>query len=137
MSGVKHFQVFGEPIEILISGEMTGGLSATLTQTSPPGGGPPPHSHKNEDETFYVLEGEYEVLHDNEWVMAGPGDVFHAKRGSVHTFRNIGSTAGKMLVFVTPSGLEEYLEKLSAFSMPKDMAAILALSARYGVSFSG
>jgi uncharacterized cupin superfamily protein len=28
----------------------------------PAGGGPPPHIHRNEDETFYVLEGEVEFL---------------------------------------------------------------------------
>jgi uncharacterized cupin superfamily protein len=28
----------------------------------PPDGGPPPHIHRNEDETFYVLEGEVEFL---------------------------------------------------------------------------
>ena len=57
MSPVKTFKVFGEPVEVLVSGEMTNGRSTTLTQVSPSGGGPPPHSHRNEDETFYVLKG--------------------------------------------------------------------------------
>ena len=67
MTPVETFKVFGEPVEILVSGEMTGGLSTTLTQTSPPGGGPPPHSHEREDETFFVLEGDYELLQDGRW----------------------------------------------------------------------
>lgn len=64
---IKTFKVFGEPVEVLIPGEMTGGSSITLTQVSPPGGGPPPHSHQNEDETFFVLEGQYEFL----WLASG------------------------------------------------------------------
>ncbi|MGD0891857.1 MAG: cupin domain-containing protein [Terracidiphilus sp.] len=136
MKPIKTFKVFGEPIEILVSGEMTGGLSTTLIQTSPPGGGPPPHSHANEDETFYVLEGNYELLQDGQWVKAAAGECVQTSRGSFHTFRNAGTTTGRMLVFVAPAGLDKYLEELSAFKAPDDMAAILALSARYGIALS-
>lgn len=54
---------------------------------------------------------------------------------SVHTFRNAGSTTGKMLVFVTPAGLEKYLEEISTLSMPGDRAKLLAISERYGIAF--
>ncbi len=73
MPPVKSFPVLGEWVEILVSGEMTGGQSVTLIQTSPPGGGPPPHQHEHEDETFYVLEGDYEILKDGAWVKAAAG----------------------------------------------------------------
>jgi hypothetical protein len=56
-------------------------------------------------------------------------------RGSVHTFRNVGTTTGKMLVFVAPSGMEKYLEEISALSMPEDMSRLLAISERYGIFF--
>src|SRR5438046_7615589 len=32
-----------------------------------PGGGPPPHYHSNEDETFHVLEGRFAFLADGQW----------------------------------------------------------------------
>ena len=136
MNAVKTFKVFGEPVEVLVSGEMTGGLSATITQTSPPGGGPPPHSHTREDETFFVLEGEYELLQDGAWNKIPGGRAVHAKRGGVHTFRNAGATTGKMLIFVAPAGMEKYLEEISLLSVPQDMAQLLAISERYGVSFA-
>jgi quercetin dioxygenase-like cupin family protein len=131
----RTFTVFGEPIEILISGEETGGLSTTLTQTSPPGGGPPPHSHTHEDETFYVLDGEYEVLHDGAWHRMERGHAVYARRGGVHTFRNVGATPGRMLVFVSPAGMEKYFEEISVLSMPKDADQLMAISARYGIAF--
>jgi hypothetical protein len=127
LSPVKIFKVFGEPVEVLVSGEMTGGLSTTLTQTSPPGGGPPPHLH--------LLEGEYEFLRDGEWHAIAPGETVLAKRGSVHTFRNAGTTTGKILVFVTPAGMDKYLEEISPLTIPQDMAELLAISERYGISF--
>jgi hypothetical protein len=42
LNPLKSFTVFGEPVEILINSEMTGGTSTTFAQSSPPGGGPPP-----------------------------------------------------------------------------------------------
>ena len=131
----KSFRVFGEVVEVLVSGEETGGSSTTMTQDSPPGGGPPPHSHLHEDETLFVLEGEYEFLEGGQWLRVEPGQAVHARRGSVHTFQNSGTTMGKMLVFVAPSGLEKYLEEISALSMPADMARLVAVSEGYGIAF--
>jgi len=135
LNPVKTFKVFGEPIDILTTGEMTGGRSATLTQSSPPGGGPPPHSHLNEDETFFVLEGDYEFLENAEWRKVAHGEAVHAMRGSVHTFRNVGTNTGKVLIFVVPGGFEKYLEEISPLSIPEDMQQVLAISERYGISF--
>lgn len=54
--------VFGEPIEILVSSEDSNYSLCGAVQASPPGGGPPPHRHLREEETFMVLEGEYEFF---------------------------------------------------------------------------
>jgi quercetin dioxygenase-like cupin family protein len=137
MPAIKSFAVFGETVEILTTGEMTGGFSATLTQISPPGGGPPPHLHQREDETFYVVEGEYEFLENGQWRAVAQGEAVFARRGSVHTFRNVGSAPGKMLIFCAPAGMETYLEAISTLSMPADVAQLLAIAERYGTSFPG
>lgn len=133
----KVFAVFGEPVEVLIAGEETSGKSTTLMQASPPGGGPPPHSHLHEDETFLVLEGHYEFLVHGAWQPMVPTEPIYMERGSIHTFRNVGSEMGKMLIFVTPSGIEKYLEEVSVLSMPGDMPKLLAVSERYGITFAG
>jgi uncharacterized cupin superfamily protein len=46
---------------------MTGKHSSMVIETSSPGGGPPSHIHHNEDETLIVLEGEYQVLFNEQW----------------------------------------------------------------------
>jgi quercetin dioxygenase-like cupin family protein len=131
---LKRFTVFGEPVDVLTDAATTNGLSATIIQTSPPEGGPPPHAHQNEDETFFVLEGEYEFLRNGEWVPVRVGESIHALRGSTHAFRNVGKTTGRMLIFIAPAGLETYLEEISPLSPATDMPQIVAISARYGVS---
>jgi len=135
MNPTKTFVIFGEPIEILVSGEETSGRSTTLIQTNQPGGGPPPHRHLNEDETFFALEGDYEVYENGVWSKAAPGQAVQGMRGAFHTFRNVGSTAGRMLVFVAPAGLEKFFEEIAPLSVPEDMAQVVAIAERFGISF--
>ena len=136
LNPVSSFKVFGESIEILTTGEMTVGRSCMLVQTSPPGGGPPPHSHKNEDETFFVLEGDFEIFSGGEWHKLLPEQAAPGNRGAIHTFRNAGTTDGKILIVACPGGVEKYLEEISVLSIPQDMPQLLAISDRYGVTFA-
>ena len=39
------------------AGEQSGGAYFAMEAFVPPGGGPPPHIHTLEEETFYVLDG--------------------------------------------------------------------------------
>jgi quercetin dioxygenase-like cupin family protein len=137
MRAIKSFPVLGDHVDMLVTQDMTGGASATLIETSPPGGGPPPHKHENEDETFFVVEGDYEFLVDGQWIKASAGDSLYRARGTVHTFRNCGTTTGEILIFVTPGGFQSYLEEISPLSVPADMARLIEISDRYGISFEG
>jgi quercetin dioxygenase-like cupin family protein len=137
MTSIKSFPVLGDHVDLLVTQDMTGGVSVTLLETSPPGGGPPPHQHKNEDETFFVVEGEYEFLVDGQWIRASAGDSFYRARGTLHTFRNCGATAGRILTFVTPGGFQSYLEEISPLSVPDDLGKLFEISSRYGISFPG
>jgi|HubBroStandDraft_5_1064220.scaffolds.fasta_scaffold913540_1 quercetin dioxygenase-like cupin family protein len=135
MPPVKSFKVFGETIDVLVNAANSGGASAAIVQHVPPGGGPPPHSHLHEDETFYVLEGDLEFLYEGEWHPLAVGETAFGRRRSIHTFRNAGSTPGRVLIFVAPAGLEDYLEEISAYSPATDMPKILEISERYGITF--
>jgi len=137
MTPIKSFPMLGDHVDMLVTQDMTGGASATLVETSPPGGGPPPHQHQNEDETFFVVEGEYEFLVDGQWIKASAGDAFYRARGTLHTFRNCGSRMGKILIFVTPGGFQSYLEEISPLSVPGDLGKLLEISRRYGITFPG
>lgn len=132
----RSFLLLGDQIDILVSGETTGGKSATFTETVPPGGGPPPHSHRNEDETFFVLEGEFEFTESGKTLRRTAGESFHAPRGAVHGFRNSGATTGKLLIFVAPAGLDRFFEEVSVLSMPRDVPKLIEIGERYGIVFA-
>ena len=69
--------------------------------------------HQNEDETFHVVEGEYEFLVDGSWVRGVAGETFHTNRGSVHTFRNCGEEHGQAADVCDAAAFEHFLEEIS------------------------
>jgi uncharacterized cupin superfamily protein len=135
MPSIKTFTVFGDRVNVFVDSSMSGGLSSTLVQEVHPGAGPPPHSHTKEDETFVVLDGDFEFLMDGKWHQLVPGEAAYARRGSIHTFRNSGKAIGRMLIVVTPGGFEKYLEEIGGYSPATDMPKIMEISNHYGITF--
>lgn len=101
----------GDLYRFLVTGAESGGAYFAMEAVVPPGGGPPPHIHTREDETFYVLDGEMDFLLGDEWVSAGPGDFVNVPRGTVHCFRNSGDTVTRMVLTFSPAGLERFFEE--------------------------
>ncbi|HZR94095.1 MAG TPA: cupin domain-containing protein [Gaiellaceae bacterium] len=62
-----------------------------------------PHTHADQTDTFYVLEGEGEFLVGDEWKRLGPGSYVAAPPGVVHGFRNAGDGELKLLNIHTPN----------------------------------
>ncbi|WP_446742565.1 cupin domain-containing protein [Silvibacterium acidisoli] len=127
--------VFGEPIEILVSSTDSNYTMCVAMQTSPPGGGPPPHKHDREEETFIVLEGEFEFFDRDKWVPFKKGDTRFSLRGTYHGFRNVGSTPGKMLFVTNGGGLDEYFALISRLRLPDDMARLIEISDNFGYHY--
>jgi quercetin dioxygenase-like cupin family protein len=104
----ERIWIVGDTLTFKATADTTGGALTAIECEAAPRGGPPPHIHDNEDEAFYVLEGEFEILLGDELVHAGPGDFAFVPRGTVHRFANIGDTPGRILILFTPGGLEGF-----------------------------
>ena len=74
-------------------------------------GGPPAHRHKDEDDAFYILEGELTFGVEGEEVVAGPGTFVLVPPGVEHTFRNDGDTPVRMVNVHAPAGFDIRLEQ--------------------------
>lgn len=96
----------GDLNRFLAVSEDTGGAYAQWEAIVPPGGGPRLHVHSREDETFYVLEGEVQFLIDGVLQAAGPGTYVSLPAGISHRFRNESTGIARLLITVTPGGLE-------------------------------
>ena len=78
--------VVGDTYTLKATAETTGGSLALVEASIPAGSGPPPHVHASEDEAYYVLEGQIEVLDGKRTFLAGPGSFVFIPRGTVHAF---------------------------------------------------
>ena len=99
--------VLGELVTHKTTGEQTGGAYSLFEVTTQPGGGVLPHVQHREDESFYVLEGEYEFLDGGRTINAGAGSLIYIPKGNLHAHNNVGEEPGRMLVSQTPGGLHE------------------------------
>lgn len=135
----------GSLMTFLATGEDTQGRFALIEAVGRRGNAPPPHIHHCEDETFYVLEGELNVLVGGRTIKAVPGTMVFLPRNVQHSF-TIESEQARMLVLLAPAGFEGWFKELSvpapAMTLPpvtevayKDVQRMLEVAPRYGLEF--
>lgn len=135
----------GDRYTFLVTGEESGGAYFAMEAYVPPGGGPPPHTHTREDETFYLLEGQIEFLLGEETIVGGVGDFVNVPRGTVHCFRNTGTETARMVLTFTPAGIEGFFEETlepaptASQDVPDNVEEVAAryveAAPRYGMEF--
>lgn len=127
--------VLGIPMVIRVHGRDTGSIVSAVESHDVPGGGPPPHIHHREDETFQVLEGEYEWTVGDETFVAGKGTTIFAPRGIPHTYRYLGTTPGRLMCVITPAGFEGFFEEIASLSpeQQQNIPHVLEIAGRYGL----
>jgi mannose-6-phosphate isomerase-like protein (cupin superfamily) len=64
------------------------------------------HVHVDEDDAFYILEGEMTFVFGDEDVAAPPGTFVLAPAGVEHGFRNDGASTVRMLNIHAPAGFD-------------------------------
>jgi quercetin dioxygenase-like cupin family protein len=130
---------------VCLSGEDTGGAYCLLEIGLAPGMMVPRHTHTREDETYYVLAGELEVIVGDEASILRPGDSFMAPRNVPHQLRNSGNVENHYLIIFSPAGFEGFL-RATAIPAPDNAAAptepptvairnVHELAAEYGILF--
>ena len=93
-------------LTVKAGGAEAGNAFSQIEVDDPRDTGPPLHVHHNEDETFYVLEGEVTALVGEERIDLGAGDYLFAPRGIAHSYV-VRSERARMLVTLSPAGVEE------------------------------
>ena len=91
----------------------TGGAYSLLELTLAPGQGAPLHVHHREDELFYVLTGECEIVDPQGPRTALPGSVAVLAKGTPHAFRNTSSVPCRVAITAIPGGLENFFIALN------------------------
>jgi quercetin dioxygenase-like cupin family protein len=120
----RTIAVVGDVYRFLATGEDTNGKYAMWEALVPPGGGPPPHVHSGEEESFYILEGEITFTIDSKPLIATAGVFANMPVGMPHSFKNESSKPARMLISVAPAGLERMFFE---FGVPLAEGATTAL----------
>jgi quercetin dioxygenase-like cupin family protein len=133
--GGKKVNILGIPMVIRVHGRDTGGIVSAVESHDVPGGGPPPHIHSREDETFQVLEGEYEFIVDGKSFVAKKGATIFAPRGIAHTYRYLGEVPGRLMCLITPSGFEGFFEAIGALApeQQQDIPRVITIAKEFGL----
>jgi len=131
--------VFGEATIVIRASAETTGAAFTLFEEVPPLADTPLHVHENEDELFYVLEGEHVFRVGDEEFPTGPGGLVFAPRGVPHAQRRVVPGSGRLLVITTPAGLEGFFRALAAAHQEGTLGpdAYAGASARCGITWLG
>lgn len=93
-------------VEFLARTRDTPRFNLALITIQPRREGPEPHEHADEDDAFYVLEGELTFLVDEGEVSAGPGVFVLVPPTVRHTFANRGDEVVRMLNVHAPAGFD-------------------------------
>jgi quercetin dioxygenase-like cupin family protein len=127
-------------INYIVDGSETSGLGM-FELTVPPGSNvPPPHSHSNNEECVYVLEGalRYSVAGETRDLTAG--QTMSTPKGAVHAFSNPFAETARALIVLSPDIGAQYFKDVAAVvnvGGPPDKAALLSVMARYGLNPAG
>ena len=123
-------------IRYLIDGSQSQGLGM-FELTVPPGSNvPPPHSHTNNEEIVYVLEGTLRYSVGDDTRDLSPGDTMRTPKGAVHGFSNPFGGVARALITMAPDVGAQYFEDVASVMKaggPPDKAALVAVMSRYGL----
>src|ERR1700753_1797102 len=97
------------PTWIRADGAKTGDTFGVIEQLIPPGFASPWHLHHDEDESFYVIEGQVTVMVDDRTVTLGAGDFAFGPRGIPHGFRIEGDKPARVLLMQSGGTFAEFV----------------------------
>jgi mannose-6-phosphate isomerase-like protein (cupin superfamily) len=96
-------------VEFLGLSEHTPRFNVSVITMAPNAGGPESHVHQDEDDAFYILDGELTFLLDDGEVAAPTGTFVLVPPGVEHTFRNALDRPTRALNIHAPAGFDRRL----------------------------
>ena len=134
---------------IKVAGEQTGGQYALVEILAPDGYGSVLHVHHQEDEGFYILEGELTLYVGDQTLKAHPGSFLFGPKDVPHAF-TVDSGPARLLFVLSPAGFEDLIREMGEpareLTIPPqpeeppdeaEMQRMMAIAAKYGNEILG
>jgi mannose-6-phosphate isomerase-like protein (cupin superfamily) len=97
----------GDTFYCKVSSKDSNGDMYSFESTRTKKGGPPLHYHYEQDEWWYILEGEFQFKIGDETVTAKAGDSVFGPRKVPHAFAKTNEGVARMLIIFQPAGKME------------------------------
>ena len=126
-------------IHYLIDGSQNAGMGIFELTVRPGSITPPPHSHRDNEEIVYVLDGTLRYTVGSETRDLTPGQAMHTPKGMVHGFSNPFPDAARALIIMSPDIGAQYFKDVAAVvgaGGPPDKVALMAIMEQYGLALS-
>ena len=135
MSAIE-INAFQLGIRYLIDGSQTASLGMFELTVPPASNVPPPHSHSNNEELVYVLEGTLRYTVGADTRDLTPGQSMHTPRGTAHAFSNPFNSIARALTVLSPDIAAQHFKDVADVvnvDGPPNKAALVAVMSRYGL----
>lgn len=123
-------------IRYLVDGAQQGSMGIFELTVPPASNVPPSHSHSNNEEVVYVLEGTLRYSVGSDTRDLGPGQTMHTPKGMVHGFSNPFAGTARALIVMSPDLGAQYFRDVAAVinaGGPPDKGALVSIMSRYGL----
>jgi mannose-6-phosphate isomerase-like protein (cupin superfamily) len=136
--GQRNIRFTRTLIDIKVSTLDTDGALSVAEITSLQKGGPARHLHHEQDEWFYVVEGEHVIEVGEERYEGGPGDSVFAPREVAHVWAHVGEGTGRLIAALQPAGeIEAFFEDLAKLGGTPEREALSRTFSSHGLELVG
>lgn len=126
-------------------GGLTGGQLSLVEQVIPAGFPSPWHLHQDEDESFYVIDGELTVIVGDKRVVLRKGDFAFGPRQIPHGFRVTSDKPARILLLSTGANFANFVAETSELAPQPEMPApaepdiprLIATAEKFGIKILG
>ena len=132
------------PTWIRAGGAETQGSLSLVEQVIPVGFASAWHIHHDEDESFYVIDGEITVIVDGQSVALGAGGFAYGPRGIAHGFQVSGDKPAHILLITSGPRFAAFIREASdpfvdqaQLQAEPDFARLIAVAEKNGLSILG
>jgi quercetin dioxygenase-like cupin family protein len=130
--GGPRLRIVGDSVRVLATGSDTGAYEVFET-TGPRESGPPPHAHPW-SESYFVVDGELDVMIDGNVTRVVRGGFVNIPAGTIHAYR-IASEQAKFVVITSPRGASDFFHEMdSVAGGSMDVEKIIGVALRHGLT---
>lgn len=139
----------GGLLQARATGVHTQGRFAVVEHAARRGYNAPLHTHRDDDESFFIIDGSLRIVCDDEDYSAQAGTLALLPRGSRHAFV-VTSPRARFLTLHHPAGFEDFvaeagmpapeplvLPPLEGPLRPEAVEALTATASRHGITIIG